>query len=166
MVSNRNSSNHRANNKHRRVTLRAPQSLNAYVKSICDIMRRGGAAGALQYVPELTWMLFLRILDENEERELEAAQVVGGKFTPSLSAPYRWRDWASPHGTRRLELGIATFGGMMKFVNEDLLPHLRGLKDQPNANARQKVISHVFSVIERTRIDTERNLLDIRRYPK
>ncbi len=40
-----------------------PQSLNAYVKSICDIMRRSNAAGALQYVPELTWMLFLRILD-------------------------------------------------------------------------------------------------------
>jgi type I restriction enzyme M protein len=161
MVSNRNSSNHRANNKHRRVTLRAPQSLNAYVKSICDIMRRGGAAGALQYVPELTWMLFLRILDENEERELEAAQVVGEKFTPSLAAPYRWRDWASPHGTRRLELGIGTLGGMMKFVNEDLLPHLRGLKDQPNANARQKVIGQVFAAVERTRIDTERNLLDI-----
>ncbi len=44
--------------------LTTPQSLNAYIKGICDIMRRSGRAGALQYVPELTWMLFLRILDE------------------------------------------------------------------------------------------------------
>lgn len=43
-----------------------PQSLNAYIKGICDIMRRSGRAGALQYVPELTWMLFLRILDERD----------------------------------------------------------------------------------------------------
>jgi len=43
------------------------------VKGICDIMRRSNCAGALQYVPELTWMLFLRILDEQEAREAEQA---------------------------------------------------------------------------------------------
>jgi type I restriction enzyme M protein len=32
-------------------------------------MRRGNVASALQYVPELTWILFLRILDETEDRE-------------------------------------------------------------------------------------------------
>ena len=31
-------------------------------------MRRSNCAGALQYVPELTWILFLRILDEHEAR--------------------------------------------------------------------------------------------------
>ena len=149
-------------NNHRRVTLRAPQSLNAYVKTICDIMRRSNCAGALQYVPELTWMLFLRILDEREEQELHAAQAVVDKFTPSLASPYRWRDWAAPHGTKRLALTMGgTLGAMMQFVNGELLQHLRGLKDQPNATSRQKVISEVFSAVEKTRIDTERNLLDI-----
>ena len=52
-------------------TIATPQSLNAYVKGICDIMRRSNCAGALQYVPELTWMLFLHILDDQEEREVE-----------------------------------------------------------------------------------------------
>ena len=47
------------------------QSLNGVVKSICDIMRRSNCAGALQYVPELTWILFLRILDEREAHEAE-----------------------------------------------------------------------------------------------
>ena len=47
------------------------QSVNSAVKSICDIMRRSNCAGALQYVPELTWILFLRILDERETRETE-----------------------------------------------------------------------------------------------
>jgi len=57
------------NNNNRKIT--TPQSLNAYVKGICDIMRRSGRASALQYVPEITWMLFLRILDEIEEKEKE-----------------------------------------------------------------------------------------------
>jgi len=49
--------------------LATPQSVDQAVKSICDIMRRGNCAGAMQYVPELTWILFLRILDEKELRE-------------------------------------------------------------------------------------------------
>lgn len=139
-----------------------PQSLNAYVKSICDIMRRGGAAGALQYVPELTWMLFLRILDEREEQELHAANAVGENFSPSLVAPYRWRDWAAPHGTKRVELQMGgALGAVKQFVDGELLPYLRELKNQTHATPRQKVISKVFSSVERTRIDTERNLLDI-----
>lgn len=144
-----------------------PQSLNAYVKSICDIMRRGGAAGALQYVPELTWLLFLRILDEREEQESLAANAVGEKFAPSLTAPYRWRDWAAPHGTKRVELQMGgSLGAVKQFVDGALLPYLRELKNQPHATARQKVISEVFSSVERTRIDTERNLLDILRTRK
>lgn len=138
-----------------------PQSLNAYVKSICDIMRRSNCAGALQYVPELTWMLFLRILDEKEAREAENARAVSAQFQPSLDYPYRWCDWAAPEGNKRLELQMGTFGGFMSFVDGDLIPTLRNLKDRPGVSVRQKVISQVFSSIERTKIDTERNLLDI-----
>jgi type I restriction enzyme M protein len=46
-------------------------------------------------------------------------------------------------------------------VNGDLLPYLRGLKVRPGATPRQKVISEIISGVERTRIDTERNFLDV-----
>ncbi len=148
-----------AKSKNRRIT--TPQSLNAYVKSICDIMRRSNCAGALQYVPELSWMLFLRILDEKEEAEVERARAVGANFRPSLDYPYRWQDWAAPEGHKRLELQMGAFGGFMSFVDGDLIPNLRTLRDHPGATTRQKVISQAFSYTEKTRIDTERNLLDI-----
>ncbi len=150
--------------------LTTPQSLNAYIKGICDIMRRSGRAGALQYVPELTWMLFLRILDEREEREAEQAKAVGAEFRPSLEYPYRWQDWAAPPerglwnvecGIKRKELQESTLGAFMSFVNGELIPYLRNIKNKPGATPRQKVISEVFSSTERTYIDTERNLLDI-----
>lgn len=138
-----------------------PQSVNAAVKSICDIMRRSNCAGALQYVPELTWILFLRILDESEAQELEMAEAVGAEFRPSLEAPYRWRDWAAPDGPKRKELQNGALGAFFAFVHGELLPYLRKLKEQPNATPRQKVLSEILSGTERTRIDTERNFLDI-----
>ncbi len=137
------------------------QSLNAGIKSICDIMRRSNCAGALQYVPELTWILFLRILDETEEREAQAAEAVGRSYTPTIEPPYRWRDWAAPDGEKRLELQNGALGAFFGFVNSDLIPHLRALRDKPGATSRQKVISEIMSGVERTRIDTERNFLDV-----
>src|SRR5690242_2858340 len=76
--------------------LNTQQAVNAAVWSICDIMRRSNCAGALQYVPELTWILFLRILDEREQKEAEYYDAIGVPFTPSLVSPYRWHDWAAP----------------------------------------------------------------------
>src|SRR3954469_3781501 len=84
--------------------LTTPSSVNAAIKQIADVMRRSNYAGALQYVPELSWILFLRILDEREESEADEADAVGATFVPSLEVPYRWRDWASPKGAKRLEL--------------------------------------------------------------
>lgn len=134
----------------------SPQSLNAAVKSICDIMRRSNCAGALQYVPELTWMLFLRILEEHEAREAEEAEALGLRIKASVPKPYRWRDWAAPDSPLRQDKNASVW----KFVHEDLLPKLKALKDQPGATARQKVISEVMSSVERSQIDSEKNFLD------
>jgi type I restriction enzyme M protein len=135
-------------------------SLKSEIKSICDIMRRSNCAGAMQYVPELTWLLFLRILDLREQRETEYAELQGTTFIPSLSSPFRWGDWANKDGAKRKELTIQS-NKYFDFVNKELIPYLKGLRDQPEATPRQRVISEILSGVDRTRIDTEKNLLDI-----
>jgi len=146
------------------------QSVDQAVKSICDIMRRGNCAGAMQYVPELTWILFLRILDEREQREEQEAEAVGGTFRPSLASPFRWRDWGAPPaedaaepapGWKRLALKKSAAGSFFNFVNAELLPHLKRLKNVPDATPRQKVISEIMTGVDRVRIDTERNFMDV-----
>lgn len=141
--------------------LTTQSSVNGVIKSVCDIMRRSNCAGALQYVPELTWLLFLRILDERETREAEAAEAVGAEFIPSLERPYRWQDWAAPDGSKRVELQNGALGAFFGFVNGELLPYLRDLRERPNAGPRQKVISEILAGVDRVRIDTERNFLDV-----
>ncbi|MDP9365717.1 MAG: type I restriction-modification system subunit M [Chloroflexota bacterium] len=141
--------------------LATQRSVDSAIWSACDILRRSNCTSALQYVPELTWLLFLRILDEREEQEAEEAEAVGRGYAPSLEAPYRWRDWAAPGGETRVALQNGALGAFFGFVNGELLPYLKGLRDRPNASPRQKVISEIMSGVERTRVDTERNFLDV-----
>lgn len=137
------------------------QAVDAAVKVICDIMRRGNMAGALQYVPELTWILFLRILDETEERAREQNEALGLSWSPSLSPPFRWRDWAAQGGEKRAQLLEGATGGFFHFVNNKLLPYLKGLPNQAGVTVKQKVISEILSGVEQVGIDTERNFLDV-----
>ncbi|WFU40102.1 N-6 DNA methylase [Bradyrhizobium sp. CB82] len=159
------------------------QSLSAFVKSICDIMRRSNCASALQYVPELTWILFLRILDAQETRDQEKAEVVGASFTPALRAPYRWQDWAAPwsdktehpktpegkaFGWKRQELFAAGDGKLFEFIHKELLPHLHSLDidmrtglPNPAAAPKQRVIGRIMTAVEKVRVDSETNLRDI-----
>lgn len=159
------------------------RSLSSFVKSICDIMRRSNCASALQYVPELTWILFLRILDAQEKRDRDAAEAVGGSFTPALRSPFRWQDWAAPfkddpkhpktdegkpYGWKRQELFSKGDGKLFEFINTELLPHLHALDIDPKtklpnstATRKQRVIGRIMTAVERVRVDSETNLRDI-----
>lgn len=159
------------------------QSLSAFVKSICDVMRRSNCASALQYVPELTWILFLRILDAQEARDAEQAEVLGAEFSPALRSPYRWQDWAAPwsdkpdhpktsdgkaQGWKRQELFSAGDGWLFDFINQELLPHLHALDINPRTNLpnrsaspKQRIIGRIMTAVERVRVDDEANLRDI-----
>jgi len=142
-------------------TLATQQSVNSTIKSICDIMRRSNCAGAMEYVPEITWLLFLRILDERDRYEAEEAEAVGAGFTPAIVGPYRWRDWADPAGAKRKQLQTACLGAFFAFLHNDLLPYLRALKNGPGATPRQQIISEVLSNVLHTRVDTEYNLWEV-----
>jgi type I restriction enzyme M protein len=164
-------------------TIAGTRSLSSFVKSICDIMRRSNCASALQYVPELTWILFLRILDAQEKRDREAADAVGISFTSALASPFRWQDWAAPFkddvlhpqtdegkpfGWKRHELFSKGDGKLFDFINTELLPHLHALDIDPNtklpnptATRKQRVIGRIMTAVERVRVDSETNLRDI-----
>lgn len=144
-------------------------SLDAKVYAACDIMRRSNCSGALNYIPELSWILFLRILDELEQQDEEKSAIIGVPFSASLHSPFRWRDWAAtppddesdPTGWKRRELTVGGVNLFKQWVNDELIPNLKGLKDRIGATPRQKVISEILSGVERVRIDTDRNLLDV-----
>ena len=134
-------------------------SLDARIKTVCDVLRRSNCAGALQYIPELTWLLFLRFLDEREAREARDAADIDRPFRESIPEPYRWRDWAAPDGVKRNLLQHGAGESVFDFLENDLLPYLHARGD--NGTPRQRLISQILSSVNGTRVDTERNFYDV-----
>src|SRR6266478_7761699 len=82
------------------------QSLGSLLKSARDIMRKDkGLNGDLDRLPMLTWIMFLKFLDDLELQRDEEATLAGKKFQRAIDPPYRWRDWAArPEGITGDEL--------------------------------------------------------------
>lgn len=162
----------KSNDNHQKV-ITSQASMDKAVKSICDILRRDKAKGARLYVPELTWMFFLRYLDLQEQKEEQAARALGTSYQSTLDLPYRWRDWAAPFdhqipteesrgnhlpGWKRRELSDAPMGTYLAFVNDHLFPYLKTLGEKLGATNKRKVISEIFRNKEKTILSSETNL--------
>ena len=89
------------------------QALGSLLKSARDIMRKDkGLNGDLDRLPLLTWIMFLKFLDDLEAEREEEAALAGKKFRAAIEPPYRWRDWAAnPQGVTGDEL--------LAFINQD-----------------------------------------------
>lgn len=147
----------------------AKLSVDSALMQAAGVIRRGPNKTPLDYIPEITWLLFLRTLDETEEHEAERYEALGKPYTPSLKPPYRWRDWAAPvdrsdekaKPTKRRQLEDGPSGGFLHFVNHELLPHLKKLRERASATVRQRIISQVVSGIEKIKAGSERDLGDL-----
>ncbi len=133
--------------------LTTAQQLGSLVKSARDIMRKDkGLNGDLDRLPMLTWIMFLKFLDDMErlgEQETQLAGKTGNAgYKPVIEKPYRWRDWAAKHD------GI-TGDELIAFVNQEeavrpdgtrgpgLIAYLRSLQSA-NGRSRREVVARVF----------------------
>lgn len=130
--------------------LTTAQRLGSLVKSARDIMRKDkGLNGDLDRLPMLTWILFLKFLDDHEAIREDRAKMKRVKFRSVIEAPYRWRDWAAK------EDGISG-DALRNFINQEetvrpdgskgpgLIAYLRGLEGS-NGDDRRDVIRQVFT---------------------
>lgn len=125
------------------------QSLATVVKSCRDIMRKDkGLNGDLDRLPMLTWIMFLKFLDDMERLREQEASISNERFRPVIAPPYRWRDWAAkPDGITGPEL--IAFINQEKAIRADgkegpgLFTYLRSL-ESPEGRGRQEVVANVF----------------------
>lgn len=129
------------------------QMLGSLLKSARDIMRKDkGLNGDLDRLPLLTWIMFLKFLDDLEQQREDEALLGDKKFKAAIEPPYRWRDWAAH------TQGI-TGDELLAFINNDeairpdgtrgpgLFAYLRSLSST-NGDNRRDVIATVFRGVD------------------
>lgn len=74
-------------------SIKTPQNFGSIIKAVRDIMRKDrGLSGELDRLPMLTWIMFLKFLDDQEQILETEAKLADVKFQPTIEYPYRWRD--------------------------------------------------------------------------
>jgi len=115
------------------------QQMSSIINSIRKIMRKDDNLDTdVKRMPMISWMFFLKALDDMEIEKKGKAEFRGEKFYPTIDKPYRWRDWAAD------ESGI-TGDDLLNFVNNDLLPYLKNISGGYNGG-REKIASIFMEV--------------------
>src|SRR6202521_2773479 len=136
------------------------QQLASIVKSCRDIMRKDkGLNGDLDRLPMLTWIMFLKFLDDMERVRQDEADMEGKTFRPIIEPPYRWRDWNRENATPPIDQGFhtpLTGAALVAFVNQEeaigpdgkrragLFAYLRSLQASDQGVDRRGVVRSVF----------------------
>jgi len=115
----------------------------------CDIMRRDdGTSGIMEYVEQLSWLLFLKVFEAIEDRYETQALMGGNSYVRILNGGYRWSAWAKKDWTGK---------EIVKFVNDKLFPFLRGL----SGSLEKEIIGQIFTEIPGNRMKSPYNLKDV-----
>lgn len=111
-----------------------------------------GVDGDAQRIGQLTWMLFLKVLDQREEEWEEQ----NPDYKSPIPEECRWRNWAAyvadKNGTSKPQIEA---GDLIGFVNNTLFPSLRAIPTSTDSesdnrdletveDSLRKVISQVF----------------------
>jgi len=93
------------------------QALSNKIKTACNIMRQKGKLIPLQYVEQLSWLLFLKLFDNLEEQK----KLLKPDYEPIFKSDYQWRNWVNK----------LTGDELLKFVDLRLIPYLASLTGTP-----------------------------------
>jgi type I restriction enzyme M protein len=109
-------------------------NLTGIIKSIQNIMREDrGVDGDAQRLSQLSWMLFLKIFDEQEAE----TEIINPKYKSPIPEKLRWRNWAAdPEGI--------TGEALLKLINNELFPTLKELNLTEKESPEGFVIKQVF----------------------
>lgn len=112
-------------------------SISSVIKSIQDIMRKdAGIDGDAQRLGQMSWLLFLKVFDAQEE-ELELEFELNNYKSP-IPEQFLWRNWAEDAE------GI-TGDSLLEFVNDELFPNLKNIIAPLDLNPRGYVVKAAFS---------------------
>ena len=104
------------------------QDLRRKLNRITDILWAGGVTNPVTYIEQISYLIYLKLLDEEESSRELKARLLGGKVNgngellfPKQAERYRWSKWRFKSGTE-----------LRDFVRDHVFPYMASLvKEEP-----------------------------------
>ena len=99
---------------------------DAAFNNIENILRaEDGIANELDYVEQISWLLFLKYLSDLETERKTRAELDGTTYEPIIASAYTWSEWAYPMSGDDLDDNKALTGDdLIAFVDQELFPYV------------------------------------------
>jgi len=133
----------------------------------CDIMRTdAGTTGILQYIEQLSWMIFLKILEVIEKRNKTNAEYDGRTYNTIIKDEFQWSNWTGKDDKEleqfftEAELEIMDKRDepiLVSFINNNLFPYMKGISGTPE----KELIRDVFQELTGNLMKSPYNLRDV-----
>lgn len=88
---------------------------------ITNVLFAGGVTNPFTYVEQIGYLIFLKLLDEEEDQRTRRARMTGAKVTdtlfPGTAERYRWRSWRVLGGEK-----------LVKLLRDEVFPYLGSME--------------------------------------
>lgn len=103
------------------------------IEQVCEVMRRDGLT-ILGYMEQLSWLIFLKVFEDLENRFRLEAEFEEKEYDPIIEPKYSWSSWAQKDMRAK---------DLLSFVEHELLPYLRSLHGSKERNLMATVFSEI-----------------------
>lgn len=125
--------------------------LSNKIDQVRDILRTDdGISGAMDYTQAISWVLFLKFLDDYEQQNSKEAFLENRDYKFIIDEKHRWNTWACPKDSKgKLDIRNATTSeDLTDFVNQTLFPYLKSFNnDIQDVKSVRYMIGNIFGFI-------------------
>ena len=102
---------------------------NAFNQIEKDLRAEEGVANELDYVEQISWVLFLKYLHDLETERQDRAELKGESYAPIITGAFAWDQWAAPRKDGAFDHNTAHIGDdLVNFVDRELFPYLAAFR--------------------------------------
>lgn len=125
------------------------------------LLEDAGTNGPNDYITQISWLLFLKYINDSEASRKIDAELAGRAYEPLFKEEFMWHSWASPKKEDKNDLSSQLSGqDLIDFVNGKLFPYLKSFKNaQLDPRSMRYKIGEIFGELN-NKIVNGHNLRD------